>query len=473
MVDQSVRELIDRTSGGVRVDGDRILVEDENRVRTDIEKLARISALGVAKESRASSYLIRSVAQEMGIIPASIQDLYLARGRGEIPPIFTVPAINLRVLTFDAARAAFRAAIRLNTSAVLFEISRAELAFTRQSVEEYSAAVLAAAVSVGYRGPIFLQGDHFQISRKEYERDPRAEMESLKRLMQRAVGAGFFNIDIDASTLVDPDRPTIPDQQHLNVQLTAELYDYMRSIEPEGVSITIGGEIGEVGSRNSTPEELRIFLEGVQRNSTGYAAGKPGISKISIQTGTTHGGEILPDGSQADIEIDFETMRSLSRLARIEYGLGGAVQHGASTLPAGAFPKFVEAETLEIHLASHFMNLFFDQIPEDLRTEMYRYLHNNLGGEKQPGMTDAQFIRKNRKYILGVFKGRIDQLPGDIREQLGELWENSFFELFKVLGLEGTRSWVESSIQSRPVPPLWMDYQKLGEGFSTHPDLAD
>ena len=95
-----------------------------------------------------------------------------------------------------------------------------------------------------------------------------------------------------------------------------------------------------------------------------------GLSKISIQTGTSHGGVVLPDGSIANVNLDFGILLKLSRAARSAYGMGGTVQHGASTLPENAFGKFVESEAIEVHLATNFQNIIFDHLPEGLRTEM-------------------------------------------------------------------------------------------------------
>jgi hypothetical protein len=99
------------------------------------------------------------------------------------------------------------------------------------------------------------------------------------------------------------------------------------------VTISIGGEIGEVGTENSTPEELRAFMDGFNRVLQAAGAGDAGLSKISVQSGTSHGGVVLADGSIADVALDLETLRILGEIARDEYGLSGAVQHGASTLP--------------------------------------------------------------------------------------------------------------------------------------------
>jgi len=61
-----------------------------------------------------ASWIIWEAAQELGIRPASIHELYMARGRGEAPLDFTVPAMNLRMLAYDSARAVFRAARKLD-----------------------------------------------------------------------------------------------------------------------------------------------------------------------------------------------------------------------------------------------------------------------------------------------------------------------------------------------------------------------
>ena len=44
---------------------------------------------------------ITDIAYKNGIYSSSINGLYMARGKGEFPGDFTVPAINLRTLTYD------------------------------------------------------------------------------------------------------------------------------------------------------------------------------------------------------------------------------------------------------------------------------------------------------------------------------------------------------------------------------------
>ena len=109
--------------------------------------------MGENPEKGAAQYIIRRAALAFGAIPSSINDLYLSRGRGEIPFTFTVPAMNLRMLTFDSARAVFRVANEMNASAFIFEIARSEMGYTDQRPAEYSSSVLAAAIAEGYVGP--------------------------------------------------------------------------------------------------------------------------------------------------------------------------------------------------------------------------------------------------------------------------------------------------------------------------------
>lgn len=78
------------------------------------------------------------------------------------------------------------------------------------------------------------------------------------------------------------------------------------------MTISVGGEIGEVGERNSTEENAEAFINGFNRLKGQVA----GVSKLSIQTGTHHGGVVLPDGTLAQVAIDFEVIRRLGEEAR-------------------------------------------------------------------------------------------------------------------------------------------------------------
>src|SRR3989338_3672185 len=224
---------------------------------------------------------ITNIAYKNGIYSSSINSLYMAMGKGEIAGTFTVPAINLRTLAYDLAKAVFRVAKRNNAGAFLFEIAKSEIGYTDQPPVEYAAVCLAAAVKEGWDGPVFIQGDHFQVSAKNYKENSGKELDGLKALILKAIEAGFYNIDIDSSTLVDLSKPSVRKQQKDNYEVCALLTNFIRQNQPRGIEISVGGEIGEVGHQNSTPEDLRAFMDGYKER---LRKGRIGISKVSIKT---------------------------------------------------------------------------------------------------------------------------------------------------------------------------------------------
>jgi fructose/tagatose bisphosphate aldolase len=417
-----------------------------------MDQLVRVAVFGDVQERELARWLIWQIGQAVGVRAASIHDLYMARGRGEVGG-FTVPAMNIRGAAYDTARSIFRTARRLDAGAFILEIARSEIVYTDQRPGEYVAVMLAAALREGFRGPVFIQGDHFQVNAKKYAADPNPEVEGVKALAREAIAAGFYNIDIDTSTLVDLSKPTLEEQQRLNYEVGVDILREVRAQEPPGVTISVGGEIGEVGSHNSTVDELRAYMNGFLAN---LPKGMAGISKISVQSGTSHGGVVLPDGSIADVKLDLKTLEELSRVAREEYGLAGAVQHGASTLPDDAFSNFPRVETAEIHLATNFQTMLYDHLPPNLRQEVYDWLRVNAKDERKPSDSEEQFFYKSRKKALGPFKQQLWDLPAETKATLARAYDRKFEFLFTQLGIAGTtaavRRYVKAPEQFRPAP---------------------
>jgi fructose/tagatose bisphosphate aldolase len=468
------QELINLLDGSVELKDGQVRILNEDKLRGNIEQLVKAAVLDEKEDRRyIARFLVRKVAAAAGVYPHSIHDLYLARGRGEVPNSFTVPAINLRGLTFYAARIIFQIANKVNAGAFIFEIARSETGYTDQRPSEYAANILGAAISAGYKGPVFIQGDHYQISASRYQENPDPEIQALKDLTLEALNAGFFNIDVDASTLVDLSKGTVVEQQVLNSELTAMFTKYIRGLEPEGITSSIGGEIGEVGEENSTEEELRAFLDNYLADLKEIASDEVGLSKISVLTGTSHGGVVLPDGSIKEVAVDFDLLQFLGKVARESYSLGGAVQHGASTLPETAFSKFAEYETLEVHLATNFQNILYDELPEDLKNEIYAYLDENHAHERKSGQTDEQFYYKTRKRALGEFKKKIWGISADQLAKITAAWEIQFRDLFDRLGVADTRQYVEQHISKVVIEPNLEDYLLGGVKQEDTSDLAD
>ncbi len=445
----ATQRVTDLYGGAVTLVPGGVKVRDQGKLRSPAtDRLVWQAVFGTGDDREAARWLLWELGQATGARPASINDLYLARGRGECGG-FTVPAINVRMLAYDTARAIFRAARAGKAGAIILEIARSEIAYTEQRPAEYVSVLIGAALREGYALPLFIQGDHCQVNHKKYQADPAGEIGEVKKLIAEEVGAGFYNIDVDTSTLVDLSHSALEDQQRLNYEHAAEITAFIREHEPEGVTVSVGAEIGEVGMKNSTVEELHAFMGGYNR-SIAALGDHPGISKISVQTGTSHGGVVLPDGTMADVKLDLQALAALSLVAREEYGLAGAVQHGASTLPSNAFGNFPRIETAEIHLATNFQNIVFDhpRLPAELKERMRSWLDENAAGERKSGDTNEQFYYKARKKAIGPFKRDLWSLPEDIRSAVAADLEKMFAFLFEQLNVNGTQEQVNRFIQA-------------------------
>ncbi len=426
MMFSTVKEMSDAVKPAATVLSDRVTITSAGAVSGDlVDRLAWTAVFGPDAELRGTArWIVRSLAASAGIRPASINDLYMAMGRGDASG-FTVPAINVR--------------------------------YTEQRPHEYVAVVLAAALREGFTGPLFIQGDHVQTNAKKYHSPDRdQEIGTLRALIKEEIEAGFYNIDIDTSTLVDLSKPTLPEQQEVNVRLAADFAAFIRNNEPPGLTVSVGGEIGEVGGKNSDVHELHAYMDGFNQALRQRGASFVGLSKISVQTGTAHGGFVNADGTvRTDVKIDLKTLAELSRVARTDYGLAGAVQHGASTLPPEAFDAFPRAGACEIHLATDFQNMVYDhpQFPAGLKSEMYAWIREHAADERKPTDTEEQFIYKARKKAIGPFKKRMWSIADEARRAIAQTLEERFTFLMQQLKIQDTSAVVSRFVRvpQRPI----------------------
>lgn len=416
-------------------------------VRREIEYLAPVAAFGSLQDRSAAHRLSWEIGRKLGIYPASIDSIYRAVGANVIDRRFTVPAVNMRAVAFHTARGIFQAMAETRAGAVIFELSRGEIGFTAQRPHEYATMILCAAIAEGYSGPVFLQGDHFQVSASGYAENPEREVQAVEALIIEAVSAGFFNIDIDTSTMVNLSSPDIARQQELNVALTARLAKLIRELEPEGVTISVGGEIGEVGEANSTAEEVQVFLSGVTER---LLPDHLGLSKLSVQAGTRHGGLVLPDGSFGDMPVDFSLIEHLTRVCRESHGIAGSVLHGASMLQIEKIARLPDADCAEVHLAAAFLNAVYDCLPEATVRTADNWVRKTFSHEWKKDWSEKQFLQHARRYPIGPFKRdwwALEESHGPIREAICQ----KALAYFEALGVKDTQDLASNYVGHGPV----------------------
>lgn len=437
-----------------------------------VDQLAHQAVFGTDQEKQTARFAIWQQGIEAGIMPASIHQLYIARGKQDLANDFTVPAMNLRGMAYDTARAVFKVAKDNKVGALICEIARSEMGYTAQSPAEYVAITTAAALREGWSGPLFIQGDHFQAKADGPGKPKAGEIETISDLIKEAIQAGFYNIDIDMSTLVELDKPAEADQQIPNYNYSIQLAKLVREIEPEGVTVSLGGEIGHVGGRNSTVADLEAFITGFNQ---GLPQSLTGMSKISVQTGTSHGGKVLADGTLADLDVDFSILKNITEVCQAKYQIGGSVQHGASTLPDEFFNQFVKHEALEVHLATGFQNIMLDhpQFPQELLTKMYTYIDEHHQDERKPDQTDEQFHYKLRKKAWGPFKQELWELPEETRATLRAALSEKFTFLFNELKVINTQALVNKTVTATIVPKTEADFAVTNKKVKEVKGLSD
>ncbi len=416
--------------------------QDHATHQLDTEALAL--ALAPAAERAERARALRAAAEAMGVWPASIAPVYDALATRRIAPL-TVPAMNLRGLTYPVARAAWRAALRLEAAPLLFELAPVEATIGDQPLAEYGAMVLAAAAREGHRGPVFLQADHVQITD-----DTPAARERARALCREAWDAGFRQIDIDAAELAlgEGDPATRFDA---NAAATAELVTFVHALGPDAV---VGGEVDEIGGANTTVEELRAFLDGVKA----HMGARPGrLGKVSVQTGTRHGGVVMADGRIGVMDVDFAAAADLARVATDEFGLPGIVQHGASTMTTDQWARLPGAGVHEVHLAAGIQNVVMDDpaLPAELTARMRAALGQPMArAEHGPDDADGEPLSaeqlwiENRWHAWGRFKADLWTLPDPVLAALGASAEAWFERAFGALGVAG---------RADDVARLWRD----------------
>ena len=388
-------------------------------------------ALAPREQRKKLAVQILNLTWENGLYPASITPVYQALGRGQLAPM-TIPAFNVRGLTYPLARAIWRATLQANCGPIIFELAPSESSGCDQTFEEYAAMVMAAAFKEGYRGPIFLQGDHFSLENVE-------DLKNLEELAKQVIESGFYQIDIDGSHLFNEEAVELTGFHHPNAQITAQLIKSIRTQQPRDIHITLGGEVGEIGGRNTSVADLVAFHNELEQQLTNDT---PGLDKISAQTGTTHSGIVLPDGTTGRMSVDFELIASLSQQAR-QFGWSGMVQHGASTLQFEDLAKLPQAGVIEVHLATQIQNILFDHpaFPQDLRDQMKSELVTSTRaaeGEQldtSVEMSEAQLFYQARWAAWGIYKTQLWQLPDEVMTQVSDSladWATSIFKALQV-----------------------------------------
>lgn len=397
---------------------------------------------------------INEIADQLKIIAGSNTAFYDEKAEGK-HQFFTVPAVNSRMVTFHTIRAAVKVADALQLPHIVFELALSEVGYTAQQKDEYAALVKAAYISLGITNrEIYLQADHYQFDPKKYAEDSTKEMQRIKDAVVKALENGVYNIDIDASKFETADsKKSDRDNQAENARLTAEIFHFIRQYEREHqlpCVVSIGGEVGEVGGENTKYRQVNAYLELLHEHAQELGSGnEKGLSKISINVGSAHGGLRGPDGRPLDtVPLDFTAHHDLYMLGKDPMNPGKhvlPVQHGASTLPKNYFPLFPAMHVAEIHLATGFQDVVWDTIEKEdsaLFQKMKSLVLEKLGDKVAKHETEAIGLVKERKNITQYVKRDLllsHAIPA-IESALEKEFTTIFHSLYNLLAPKATEA---------------------------------
>lgn len=450
----SRNDLLQKVLKGAALDNRTLKVIDPEAFKGCLPTLAaNVADFGAdsapADVRTLAAWIIGEAAQQLGAKLNSPQEAYVAIAEGKIDRQICFPAVNVRGNSLDTARALFRAAVDNQVGALIIEIARSEMGYTGQPPMEFAAVIQAAAVMEGFKGPLFLQGDHVQLKSKPVRQGGEAaqkEISAHSGLIRELLAWGFGSIDLDMSPFErrNEEGLSFEEQQEENARMTAEKIADVRKAEKElGIPWTtmLGGETGEVGKMNTREEDLDAYAKGMRKHMERLGIDPSlGIRKIAVNDGTAHGGVPLPGGGVADVSIAFDVLSMANKKGK-EFGWAGAVQHGASTLPPDAFSLFPKHGAVEVHLATGFQNILYDHAfkVEGLQAKVERFLVDNFMAEWKAGKTFVQFAYSTRKKVLGPMKHTFWTLPEDIRAAVAEELYDQFAFLFEQLGVKNTQ----------------------------------
>lgn len=419
-----------------------------------VDRLAMTAAIGDSDEVRhLARIIIRSAAMSHNIWCDSIQPLYKVMSRGKTKPL-TIPAFNMRGLTYFIARSIFRVARRDKVGPFIFELSPAEMYHTGQTPLEYTTAVLAAALREHYEGPVFMQGDHFSPDGIHFGSDPDSLGPDLESLIKDSIDAGFYNFDLNGIQLTESHNTnTDPDfsQQTENMVQNIEL---LNRLQPRNIVVNIGTGIANTADVNTSVNSVRKFLQSLA-DAIAESGLKTSVSKFKIQAGTSEKSVDDPDENAASKELDFSQLQALSDVVKNEFSLAGTVIPITSIESENVFNKLADCGVVEIHLGTELQNLIFDhsRFPAGLREEIHSFLETEYPDTRQPDWSDQLFYFKKRIRAWKHFKRTLWTLDHRTRSVMCSYLEDKFALLFEGLNLQNTQKLIKNNYKKmRPVP---------------------
>jgi len=292
------------------IQNNNLIIDDIERFIKTIPEILYESKLTNTDYIKALLFVTYSAALQSGIKFSSFHQLYKAVGCGEIISKFSFPVIDIENNSFEHNCLLFGAMRDSDAHLVGLQLTCLDDALkTRLKI----AKIIAAALMEKYSGPLFLVSQDIFFHAIEFESDRVGEIEKAQNLVKSAIDSCIFNLNIDASELVDQNKVDVSERMLMNLKMVAmSINIWIRMYEPKGLTVSVGGKISRTNNSMTTEKELGDFIKRLLKEGLRLRFNTPGedICKVTVQTD----------------QIDkLEEYKKLDMVAKTELKAGGIV----------------------------------------------------------------------------------------------------------------------------------------------------
>lgn len=231
-------------------------------------------------------YIIYRICWMQGIYFSSLQKMNQSQGNQSAFSKICIPVFDISELTFEQLQELTKAIHGESSKKNSLAAFCIDFALDGEvDLPVQLSRITAVALLHGYQGPLFLQADQLKFDALRFENDRENLLDELKSKTKQAIRFGIFNINYDASQLVDEEASRISEKMLMNLKMVALGTNlWVRNFQPNGMVVSVSGNLG--GSDGSLPGEADVkeFLQRLLKEGSRLRFGVTGddISKIEI-----------------------------------------------------------------------------------------------------------------------------------------------------------------------------------------------
>lgn len=286
-------------------------------------------------------YLLSNICWTQGIYFSSLQKINIAQGTQDAFPKICIPVFDISESTYKQIQELARVFLNESTgkkSLAAFSLDFAILGEVDLLIQLSRVALIALLYE--YQGPLFLQANHLKFDGSRFENDRENLLEELKSKTKQAIRLGIFNINYDASELIDMQAIRISEKMLMNLKMVAMATNlWVRFFQPSGVVVSVSGNMGKSDNYLPDKADVKEFLQRLLKEGSRLRFGVTGedISKLEIPA------------TKFD-QKSVDQINQLNEVVRRDIKMGGVVIDAGSLKDINAYLPFSNLKICELKM---------------------------------------------------------------------------------------------------------------------------